>query len=140
MLEQATDHDQVESIVKAAFYEKVRSVFLLGNSISDTDLASMSFDQMGVDSLSAVEIRRWCMRTLEINIPVLKILNGATVGDLVLIAIETLPQRLVPNLETSSTSSDTLDTSDEQDTEDSQILSSASSAASLAQEQALVTE
>ncbi|RYP47491.1 hypothetical protein DL768_006463 [Monosporascus sp. mg162] len=126
-LAEAQSQDQIYSIIQEAFYAKARALFQIdsGNG-SDTDLASMRFDQIGIDSLSAVEIRSWFMKTLEVNIPVLRILNGVTVGELIAIACETIPSRMVPNLEDSSSVEDvgsrdltslprTADSSDTQD-------------------------
>lgn len=46
----------------------------------------------------AVEIRSWFLKELDVDVPVLKILGGASIGDLISIALEKLPEKLVPNL------------------------------------------
>jgi hybrid polyketide synthase / nonribosomal peptide synthetase ACE1 len=61
---------------------------------------------MGFDSLLATEIRGWFMKTLQMNIPVLKILSGSTVGELLMIATDTLPPTYVPDLKDGNTISD----------------------------------
>ncbi|RYP69621.1 hypothetical protein DL769_005241 [Monosporascus sp. CRB-8-3] len=92
-------HEQVYDIIWDAFARELGSHFQLEVSrVNKAELGAMRFDQMGIDSLTAVEIRAWFMRTLEINVPVLKILNGGSIGDLVATATETIPPRLVPNL------------------------------------------
>lgn len=55
-------------------------------------------DDLGVDSLVAVEIRSWFLKELEIDMPVLKILGGATLADLLTFAVEKLPEHLIPNV------------------------------------------
>lgn len=49
-------------------------------------------------TLSAVDIRSWFMKNFEVNIPVLKILDGVTVGELVSFTAARIPARLVPNM------------------------------------------
>ncbi|KAI1372084.1 hypothetical protein F4677DRAFT_433407 [Hypoxylon crocopeplum] len=103
-LAQAKNREQVYDIIWDSFTRQLSSHFQLEvNQISKAELAAMRFDQMGIDSLTAVEIRGWFMKTLEINIPVLKILNGGSVGELVATATETIPSRLVPSVEGSAT-------------------------------------
>ncbi|KAK9426030.1 putative Ketosynthase family 3 (KS3) domain-containing protein [Seiridium unicorne] len=95
----AHDSDEVYSIIWDAFICKIASQFKLNVSqIDPTELGDMRFEQMGIDSLTAVEVRAWFMTTLEVNIPVLKILSGSSVRELVLIATETVPSQLVPGI------------------------------------------
>ncbi|KAH9900498.1 KR domain-containing protein [Xylariomycetidae sp. FL2044] len=62
-LEQARDRDQIYNIVWQAFRHELESQFHLGVAhFSKTELGAMYFDQMGIDSLTAVEIRGWFMR------------------------------------------------------------------------------
>lgn len=37
---------------------------------------------MGVDSLVGVDLRAWCLKELAVDIPVMKILGGASLNDL----------------------------------------------------------
>lgn len=57
-----------------------------------------SAEELGTDSLVAVEIRSWFINELMVDIPVLKILGGATVAAMIELAIEKLPAELTPNL------------------------------------------
>ncbi|KAF4631137.1 hypothetical protein G7Y89_g6997 [Cudoniella acicularis] len=99
-LAKALKGEQVYDIILGAFTGQLASHFQLAFSqVSKDELGAMRFDQMGIDSLTAVEIRGWFMNTLEVNIPVLKILNGGSVGELVSTAAETIRSRLVPNLD-----------------------------------------
>ncbi|KAJ5587845.1 lovastatin nonaketide synthase [Penicillium hispanicum] len=52
--------------------------------------------ELGVDSLVAVEIRSWFMKKLSVEVPVLKVLGGSTMPDLVDHAIQQLPQEALP--------------------------------------------
>lgn len=61
----------------------------------DKDVPLVEF---GVDSLVAVEVRTWFLKELETDMPVLKILGGASVADLCRVALEKLPKDLLPVL------------------------------------------
>jgi hybrid polyketide synthase/nonribosomal peptide synthetase ACE1 len=54
--------------------------------------------ELGVDSLLAVNMRAWFTKELDLDMPVLKILGGATVRDLVEDAFKRLSPALVPKL------------------------------------------
>lgn len=47
--------------------------------ISDT----VPLINMGVDSLVSVELRAWCLKELAVDIPVIKILGGLSLNDMV---------------------------------------------------------
>jgi hybrid polyketide synthase / nonribosomal peptide synthetase ACE1 len=61
-------------------------------------LIELGTDQLGVDSLIAVEIRYWFLKEFHIDVNVLKILGGATVGEILDLALEKLPREMTPNL------------------------------------------
>lgn len=54
--------------------------------------------ELGVDSLLAVDMRSWFTKELDLDMPVLKILGGATVADLVEDAVKRLSPDLIPNV------------------------------------------
>ena len=60
-------------------------------------------DELGVDSLVAVEIRSWFLKELEIDMPVLKILGGSTLAELLNFSIDKLSPQLIPNLSDEAT-------------------------------------
>ncbi len=98
-LANAQTRDQVYDIIWDAFSLKVASQFQLDISkISRADLSAMRFDEIGIDSLAAVEIRGWFMRSLQIKISVLKVLNGVSVGELVATATESISPEIAPKL------------------------------------------
>ena len=70
------------------------------SAADQTKLLDSGPDDLGVDSLVAVDIRAWFLKELEIDMPVLKILGGATLADLLSFAVEKLPENLKPNVST----------------------------------------
>lgn len=60
---------------------------------------SSDADDLGIDSLIAVEVRSWFLKELEIDMPVLKILSGGTIADLISFAVDKLPAELTPKRE-----------------------------------------
>ena len=112
-LGQAHHRSQIYSIVRDAFLPKLYSLFQLDPSkVTKDTLVGMRLDEMGIDSLLAVEIRGWFMKTLEANIPVLKILSGLPIGDLITMGTDKIPVRLVPNLKSEQDAKPDLDASD----------------------------
>lgn len=55
---------------------------------------------LGVDSLVAVEVRSWFMKELNVDMPVLKVLGGASISDLAAMAVEKLQLEYAPNMGT----------------------------------------
>ena len=98
-LQAATNEAQVLSILEDCFTSQLRS--LLGGPSDDENMQrgmlSSRTDELGIDSLIAVEIRSWFLKNLEINVPVLKILGGTTVYELLQFALQELPDELVPS-------------------------------------------
>ena len=98
-LQVATNKAQVLSILEDCFTSQLRS--LLGGASDDENMLrgmlSSRTDELGIDSLIAVEIRSWFLKNLEINVPVLKILGGTTVNELLQFVVKELPDELVPN-------------------------------------------
>ena len=59
-------------------------------------LLERAADDLGIDSLVAVELRSWFLRELDVDVPVLKILGGAKIAELVEFAVNKLPSALAP--------------------------------------------
>lgn len=55
------------------------------------------FVELGIDSLVAVDIRSWFQSELQLDMPVLKILSGASIENTVEDAFNRLGQELTPN-------------------------------------------
>ncbi|KAI9043017.1 uncharacterized protein KD926_004808 [Aspergillus affinis] len=62
-----------------------------------------SLMELGVDSLVAVDLRTWFVKELGVDIPVIKLLNSACIGELIDYALTKLPKEL---LQASSDSTD----------------------------------
>ncbi|KAL8764126.1 MAG: hypothetical protein Q9184_000268 [Pyrenodesmia sp. 2 TL-2023] len=109
-----TDNDSDDSAVRGRLVKlnnehDVRSVIMEGLVACLYSRLNMNPDQggiasdtaiveLGVDSLLAVDLRAWFTKELDLDMPVLKLLGGATVEELVDDALGRLPSELVPNL------------------------------------------
>ena len=66
---------------------------------SDYDItSSVRTNELGLDSLIAVNIRSWFAKNYQVNIPALKILRGASVGELAVQVLDAIPEKLIPNV------------------------------------------
>lgn len=104
LLLQAKTPGQVTDVLRDAFRQVICALFHLGAADMDDDAKFMnsSLDEMGLDSLLAVEIRTWWMKTVQVNISVMKILSGLTIGELVALAQQNLSSDLTPLLSDSA--------------------------------------
>lgn len=76
---------------------------LLGMRPEDNIISpSTSLIELGIDSLVAVDMRFWFTRELDLDLPVLKLLGGATVEEMVEDVIERLSPKLIPNVKIQS--------------------------------------
>lgn len=73
----------------ACIVTKLRASLFL--SASDSFSETVALVDQGVDSLVGVDIRTWCIKELDVDVPVLKILGGASVVDLADYILESLP-------------------------------------------------
>ncbi|KAI0450748.1 hypothetical protein F5B21DRAFT_507934 [Xylaria acuta] len=91
--------EQLEMIVREALLYKLSALFQMElSTLNHSQSSTMRLDEMGTDSLMALDIRSWFVKELQVNIPVLKILGGMTINDLITTAVETIPRSLVPQL------------------------------------------
>lgn len=65
---------------------------------SDEDIITSRGNEIGLDSLVSVDIRSWFLNTLQVSIPVLKIMANEPMSSLVLHAVSALPADMVPAL------------------------------------------
>lgn len=65
--------------------------------------------ELGVDSLVAVEVRLWFLEEANIDVPVLRVLAGASIADLIEETVKKLPQEMLPKIAAST--SETLESS-----------------------------
>ncbi|XTI91351.1 polyketide synthetase, partial [Cenococcum geophilum] len=87
--------DEVKEVIEDCFVAKLKSSLQIDPSVS---ILHMDAEELGLDSLVAVDIRSWFIKELNVEMPVLKILGGFTVAELVAAAQEKLPESFVPNL------------------------------------------
>ncbi|KAI1367101.1 PKS-NRPS hybrid [Xylaria arbuscula] len=93
---EAINPAEVYEIIHDALAAKLRTSLQIEEDRAIVDLTA---DTLGIDSLFAVDIRSWFIKELQIEIPVLKILGGATVGDILETAQGLLPKELTPKLD-----------------------------------------
>jgi hybrid polyketide synthase/nonribosomal peptide synthetase ACE1 len=76
---------------------------LLGMRPEDNIISpSTSLIELGIDSLVAVDMRFWFTRELDLDLPVLKLLGGATVEEMVEDVVDRLSPQLIPNVKIES--------------------------------------
>ncbi|KAK3385176.1 hypothetical protein B0H63DRAFT_432919 [Podospora didyma] len=92
---EATDHAQVFEILKEGFLLKLQIALQADPS---KPMLEISLDELGADSLVAVDIRSWFLKELGVDLPVLKILNAPSVRDLLVSAQELLSESAIPNV------------------------------------------
>ncbi|OQE05273.1 hypothetical protein PENVUL_c026G08771 [Penicillium vulpinum] len=92
---EATSNEEVIEILQDGFVLKLQSALQADPS---KPMLDMSPDELGVDSLVAVDLRSWFLKELGVDMPVLKIFNAASIRELLATAAETLPEALIPNL------------------------------------------
>lgn len=93
LLAEAEDAEQALATIQDSFATKLG--VLLGSSSADFD-RDVALTTLGLDSLVAVEIRSWLIKTLEVDVPVLKILGGASLSGICQDVIGKLPMLLKP--------------------------------------------
>jgi hybrid polyketide synthase / nonribosomal peptide synthetase ACE1 len=65
---------------------------------TESILSDVAIIELGVDSLVAVDIRSWFSNEFEHDIPIFRILSGATLADLVEDTIATISSDIAPKL------------------------------------------
>ncbi|KAL6691279.1 hybrid PKS-NRPS protein [Trichoderma pleuroticola] len=78
-LAQATSSEEAEGLIQEGFCTKLERML---QAAKGSIQVSHSLMNLGVDSLIAVEIRSWFLKELDVDVPVLKVLSGASVTDL----------------------------------------------------------
>ncbi|KAJ0115637.1 hypothetical protein J7T55_010460 [Diaporthe amygdali] len=96
----AQHRDEVGRIVQEAFLEKIGTWFQFdASNVNQSRLDATRLDEIGIDSLIAIEISSWLMKNLQFNLPVLKILSGISIGEIITAAIEGISTDLIPNVQ-----------------------------------------
>ncbi|KAM5462795.1 putative Hybrid PKS-NRPS biosynthetic cluster [Microsporum audouinii] len=99
-LEEATTQEEVFNIVRNAFLTKLQRLLKADPSEGRTEASVLALrtDDLGIDSLVAVEVRTWFLKNLFVNVPVLKILGGARIGEILEHALSQASKDLTPKL------------------------------------------
>nr|ADN43685.1 DmbS [Beauveria bassiana] len=79
---EATTDEEATAAVLKGFATKLEGILLLPPGSIGEDSAGRPVTDLGIDSLVAVEIRTWFLKQLRVDVPVMKILGGSTVGQL----------------------------------------------------------
>lgn len=95
----ATTMAQVAEIVEGVVTAKLHHRLHLPGEVGDGSVASDTLlTELGVDSLIAVDLRRWFAQELEVDIPVLQMLSGCSVRGLADMASALLDKKLYPGV------------------------------------------
>ncbi|CAI4215786.1 unnamed protein product [Parascedosporium putredinis] len=81
LLAEAGSRDEMDKILKDALISKLRAVLFLSGS--DVSVEDVPLIDIGVDSLVGVEIRAWCLKQFDVDVPVIKILGGISLSGIV---------------------------------------------------------
>jgi len=76
----AASADEVAAVVEAGFVAKLRGKLQMSDeaAVAGDDVPA----ELGVDSLIAVDLRAWFVKEVGVDMPVLKILGGSSIGQL----------------------------------------------------------
>ncbi|KAL9106182.1 MAG: hypothetical protein Q9227_008774 [Pyrenula ochraceoflavens] len=96
-LEEQTTRDGVYKVLLSGLTANLYKQ--LGLSPEENSIGpSTSLVELGIDSLVAVDMRFWFTRELDLDVPVLKLLGGATVEEMIEDTMGRLSPQLVPNV------------------------------------------
>ncbi|KAJ5485543.1 Polyketide synthase-nonribosomal peptide synthetase [Penicillium diatomitis] len=98
LIEATSEGDAMEAL-QDAFSVKLQSALQLDPT---KPILDMSPDELGVDSLNAVDFRSYFLKELSVDVPVLKIFNAGSIRDLLKFVFGCLPTSLVPNIKKSN--------------------------------------
>ena len=85
------------------FLSKLQNTLQLQDT---TNVLDTRTDDLGIDSLVAVEVRSWFYKNYQISIPVLKILGGSLIKELIDHAAESIPEDLIPAVQARAINTD----------------------------------
>ncbi|KAH9228729.1 hypothetical protein K456DRAFT_1846055 [Colletotrichum gloeosporioides 23] len=100
LLQEAVSSDDIREIIYDAFAAKLQDALQVEEGRA---VGSLTADNLGIDSLVAVDIRSWFIKEFQVEVPVLKILSGATVDDIIAQAQKLLPKDLIPKFDANAT-------------------------------------
>ncbi|KAE8152734.1 putative polyketide synthase [Aspergillus avenaceus] len=92
-LQDAISPQEVSTLIKVALESKLRALLFL--SATEPLSPEIPLVDLGIDSLVAIEVRAWAAKELSVDLPVLKILGGDSILDLVPDILGKLPEELL---------------------------------------------
>ncbi|PYI02720.1 hypothetical protein BO78DRAFT_422284 [Aspergillus sclerotiicarbonarius CBS 121057] len=92
-LQGARSVEEVEKIILDAFIARLKTLLQM-SAEQPLDVNSTLVEQ-GIDSLVAIDIRGWFGRELDLDMPVIKILGGSSIADLIKGSLEDIPETVV---------------------------------------------
>ncbi|KAF2678702.1 hypothetical protein K458DRAFT_435696 [Lentithecium fluviatile CBS 122367] len=95
-LAMAATKEEALAVLQDCFATRLRAMLQLGDQKIEHDAPLL---ELGIDSLVAVEVRSWFLKELKADIPVLKIVGGASLSELCERALEKLPEKLIASVE-----------------------------------------
>jgi hybrid polyketide synthase/nonribosomal peptide synthetase ACE1 len=87
---------KVHVLVQNALCKILGGLLQLNSEMMKSLSPGTRLDELGIDSILALEIRAWLMENLHFNYPVLKILSGITIEELVSASVGGIDSSLVP--------------------------------------------
>ncbi|KAK1974431.1 beta-ketoacyl synthase domain-containing protein [Colletotrichum cereale] len=94
MLATATTMDQVRAAISESLSDKMRGVLHIPPE-EGVNAAAPLLDQ-GIDSLGAITVASWFSKQLLVDIPILRVLSGASIDDLAAEGASRLPPAAIP--------------------------------------------
>ncbi|KAI4671892.1 putative Hybrid PKS-NRPS biosynthetic cluster [Alternaria triticimaculans] len=96
-LVEAATEEEIRDIVQDGFIRKLRVILQIPDDKEASQILTSRIDDLGVDSLVAVEIRSWFLKELQTEVPVFMILSGGLVQELLDHAVANTPARQTPD-------------------------------------------
>ncbi|KAL8913542.1 MAG: hypothetical protein Q9171_001624 [Xanthocarpia ochracea] len=94
-LSKAATMEEALEVMIDCFSTKLRLILQISDPSIDSDAPLV---ELGVDSLVAVEVRSWFLKELKVDIPVLKVVGGASPAELCQQALSKLPGEMLGNI------------------------------------------
>ncbi|KAL4902108.1 hypothetical protein BDW74DRAFT_181271 [Aspergillus multicolor] len=99
-LADATGREQARGIIQECFSSRLALLLRLDTAKISTNV-HVPLNELGMDSLVAVETRNWFGKQLGVDISIIRILSGTSVLDLVEDAVASIGAELIPNIQPS---------------------------------------
>lgn len=98
LLQACKTRQDLTLVVDQSFASQLRKLLLTPADVPDEEMLSKRSTELGLDSLVAVDLRSWFMKSFKVSIPVLKIMGSDTMSTLIQTVVEHIPSDMLPNL------------------------------------------